>query len=287
MKTALCITSLPLTVAFAPQANNVDVANMIALNAEAFSVPSPTKPIFDPLGLYPQDSPERAAGLIEPLESSAVRGDRDVLDPLRLYQDQSLVSSGVAMSASLPFLRRPALLDGTLPGDRGFDPFNFASDANSLYWQRRAEIKHARLAMLASAGWLSAELLHGPIARALDLPLMLASGDRVPSILNDGLSHAAFPAFWIATIALAAAVEIGESVKENSSSRFDPSDMGFDPLSLLEGKTKKQKFFLREAELFYGRLGMLAITGFAVQEFFLHSAVVDQMPFELMLEMML
>ena len=287
MKTALCITSLPLTVAFAPQANNVDVANMIALNAEAFSVPSPTKPIFDPLGLYPQDSPERAAGLIEPLESSAVRGDRDVLDPLRLYQDQSLVSSGVAMSASLPFLRRPALLDGTLPGDRGFDPFNFASDANSLYWQRRAEIKHARLAMLASAGWLSAELLHGPIARALDLPLMLASGDRVPSILNDGLSHAAFPAFWIATIVLAAAVEIGESVKENSSSRLDPSDMGFDPLSLLEGKTKKQKFFLREAELFYGRLGMLAITGFAVQEFFLHSAAVDQMPFELMREMML
>ena len=287
MKTALCITSLPLTVAFAPQANNVDVANMIALNAEAFSVPSPTKPIFDPLGLYPQDSPERAAGLIEPLESSAVRGDRDVLDPLRLYQDQSLVSSGVAMSASLPFLRRPALLDGMLPGDRGFDPFNFASDANSLYWQRRAEIKHARLAMLASAGWLSAELLHGPIARALDLPLMLASGDRVPSILNDGLSHAAFPAFWIATIALAAAVEIGESVKEYSSSRLDPSDMGFDPLSLLEGKNKKQKFFLREAELFYGRLGMLAITGFAVQEFFLHSAVVDQMPFELMREMML
>ena len=287
MKTALCITSLPLTVAFAPQANNVDVANMIALNAEAFSVPSPTKPIFDPLGLYPQDSPERAAGLIEPLESSAVRGDRDVLDPLRLYQDQSLVSSGVAMSASLPFLRRPALLDGTLPGDRGFDPFNFAFDANSLYWQRRAEIKHARLAMLASAGWLAAELLHGPIARALDLPLMLASGDRVPSILNDGLSHAAFPAFWIATIALAAAVEIGESVKENSSSRLDPSDMGFDPLSFLEGKTKKQKFFLREAELFYGRLGMLAITGFAVQEFFLHSAVVDQMPFELMREMML
>ena len=288
MRTALCIASLPLTVivAFAPQANNnVDVANMIALNAEAFSVPSPSKPIFDPLGLYPQDSPERAAGLIEPLESSfAVRGDKDVLDPLRLYQDQSLVSSGVAMSASLPFLRRPALLDGTLPGDRGFDPFNFAADANSLYWQRRAEIKHARLAMLASAGWLSAELLHGPIARALDLPAMLASGDRVPSILNDGLSHAAFPAFWIATIALAAVVEIGESVEEKSL--VGRWDAGFDPLRL-GGKTKKQQFFMQEAELFYGRLGMLAITGFAFQEFFLHSAVVDQMPFELMREMML
>jgi hypothetical protein len=62
--------------------------------------------------------------------------------------------------------------------------------------------------------------------------------------------------------------------------------MGFDPLGL-GGTTRKEKFFMKEAELFYGRLGMLAVTGFAVQEFFLHSAVVNQMPFELMREMML
>jgi hypothetical protein len=287
MKIALCITSLPLTLAFTPQANLVNIANMIALNAEAFSVPSPTKPIFDPLGLYPKDSPEHVAGLIKPLESSAFQDDRDVLDPLRLYWDPLLVSLVIVMSASLPFLRCPALLDSTLPGDRGFDPFNFTSDVNSLMWQQRAEIKHACLAMLTLAGWLTAELLHGPIARALDLPPMLASGNCVPSILNDGLSHAAFPAFWIATIALAAAMEIGESVEDNSASRLDPADLGFDPLGFLRGKSKKQKFFLQEAEIFYEWLGMLAITGFAVQEFFLHSDVVDQMPFELMREMML
>jgi hypothetical protein len=142
------------------------------------------------------------------------------------------------MSASLLFLRRPTLLDGMLPGDRGFDPINFAADENSVYWQRRAEIKHARLAMLTSAGWLSAELLHEPIRRALNLPVMLASSDRVPSILNDGLSHAAFPAFWIATIALAAVVEIGESVEEKSLVGW--WDVGFDPLRL-GGKIKNQK----------------------------------------------
>lgn len=290
MKTALCIAAtLPLTaIAFAPQAKNVDISNMIALNAEAFTAPTRTKPIFDPLGLYPQDSPERAAGLIEPLESSSVEDNgRAVFDPLRLYDDQSVVVSDATMSASLPFLRRPALLDGTtLPGDRGFDPFNFASSPASLLWQRKAEIKHARLAMLGVAGWLSAELLHDPIARALELPSMLASADRVPSILNDGLSHAAFPAFWIGTIALAAAAEMRESVEENTSMKLDPADMGFDPFGL-GGKTRKEKFFMKEAELFYGRLGMLAITGFAFQEFFLHSAVVDQMPFELMREAML
>ena len=303
MKTALCIiaSTLPLTavVAFAPQAstNSNDIASMIALNAEAFIADSSStaqtkRQIFDPLGLYPLNSPERTAGLIEPLEvtttTSSSSVSRDIFDPLRLYQSSSspFFEVDVEMSASLPFLRRPALLDRTLPGDRGFDPFNFASTPSDLIWQRRAEIKHARLAMLGVAGWLSAELLHGPIAQALNLPTMLASSERVPSILNDGLVHAAFPAFWIGTIALAAVIEIGESVEENTSMKLDPADMGFDPLGL-GGTTRKEKFFMKEAELFYGRLGMLAITGFAVQEFFLHSAVVNQMPFELMREMML
>jgi hypothetical protein len=299
MKTTLCsiAATLPLTVvvAFVPQASTTsnDIASMIALNAEAFiadsSTVAPKRQIFDPLGLYPQNSPERTAGLIEPLEvtsSSSSAASRDIFDPLRLYQSSSLVEEGVEMSASLPFLRRPALLDRTLPGDRGFDPFNFASTPSDLLWQRRAEIKHARLAMLGVAGWLSAELLHGPIAQAFNLPTMLASSERVPSILNDGLVHAAFPAFWIGTIALAAVIEISESVEENTSMKLDPADMGFDPLGL-GGNTRKEKFFMKEAELFYGRLGMLAITGFAVQEFFLHTAVVNQMPFELMREMML
>lgn len=303
MKTTLCYfaATLPLTavIAFAPQAltNSNDIASMISLNAEAFIADSSTaqkkRQIFDPLGLYPQNSPERTAGLIEPLEvttSSSLSVSRDIFDPLGLYQSSSSSSSveaDVEMSASLPFLRRPALLDRTLPGDRGFDPFNFASTPSDLLWQRKAEIKHARLAMLGVAGWLSAELLHGPIAQAFNLPTMLASSERVPSIMNDGLVHAAFPAFWIGTIALAAVIEFGEIAEENNmSSKLDPADMGFDPLGL-GGSTRKEKFFMKEAELFYGRLGMLAITGFAVQEFFLHSAVVNQMPFEKMREMML
>lgn len=268
---------LPLTAAFAPQAENA-VHNQ-ALNAEvASALPAPSKPIFDPLGLYPENSPERLAGLIKPLESTlGQNAQKEVLDPLRLYSDQSQVSSGVDMSPSVPFLPRPALLDGTLPGDRGFDPFNFASDTSALQWQRKAEIKHARLAMLAAAGWPIAELLHKDIASAFNLPSLLASADRVPSVLNDGLSHASIPAFWIATIAAAAAIEIRESVDENISCKLNPAEMDFDPLNL-GGKTERQQHFMQEAELFNGRLGMLAITGFAIQEWFLNSAVVDQIP---------
>mmetsp|Transcript_21508 Transcript_21508/g.39480 ORF Transcript_21508/g.39480 Transcript_21508/m.39480 type:complete len:326 (+) Transcript_21508:292-1269(+) len=305
---SLCLASLPLTAAFVPQGNNGAAMTKNSLQAESVStLPSPTKPIFDPLGLYADNSPERMAGLIKPLESSEVQYNKevqdplglypsysqelidgivkaskssynkDVVDPLRLYQDTSQVSSEVQMSASLPFLPRPALLDGTLPGDRGFDPFNFASDASALQWQRKAEVKHARLAMLAAVGWPVAELLHKDIASAFDLPILLASGDRVPSILNDGLSHASFPAFWIAIITAAAVIEIQESVEANLSCKLNPSDKGFDPINL-GGKTMEQKHFMHEAELFNGRLGMLAITGFAIQEWFLNSAVVDQIP---------
>jgi len=201
---------------------------------------------------------------------------KEILDPLRLYNDQSEVSGHVDTSPSLPFLPRPALLDGTLPGDRGFDPFNFASDANALRWQRKAELKHARLAMLAAFGWPMAELLHKNIADAFGLAPLLASNDRVPSILNDGLIHAHFPAFWIATIAAAAALEISESVAENVASKLDPTDYGFDPLNFLGGKTDGQKRFMHEAEVFNGRLGMLAIATFAAQEFVLKNSVIHQ-----------
>mmetsp|Transcript_5924 Transcript_5924/g.9815 ORF Transcript_5924/g.9815 Transcript_5924/m.9815 type:complete len:300 (+) Transcript_5924:200-1099(+) len=278
---SITLASVPLTAtAFVPQTNSGVVSmDKMSLQAEAVStLPSSTKPIFDPLGLYPENSPERMAGLIEPLETSMARNsNNDIVDPLRLYSDQSIVSPDAEMSASLPFVARPALLDGTLPGDRGFDPFNFASNPSALQWQRKAEIKHARLAMLASAGWPIAELLHKDIASSFHLPTLLASGDRVPSILNDGLSHGGFPAFWIATIAAASYIEFSEIAEENLSMKLNPAELGFDPLNL-GGKTEEEQHYMQEAELFNGRLGMLAITGFAIQEWFLNSAVVDQIP---------
>ena len=96
--------------------------------------------ISDPFGLYPQDSPERLFGSIEPLESSSLQEqqDRILIDPLSLYEDNSVLTHDVVMSASLPFLKRPEFLDGSLPGDRGFDPFNFASNPQALTWYRDA-----------------------------------------------------------------------------------------------------------------------------------------------------
>jgi hypothetical protein len=229
------------------------------------------RPIYDPLGLYPKNSPESLAGFIQPLEGS-MEQDKAVVDPLSLYPGKAEVSKLVKMSASLPFLERPAMLDGSLPGDRGFDPFNFSSNPAALQWYRNSEIKHARLAMLAAAGWPLAELFHKNIASALDLKPLLAIQDRVPSVLNGGLSHIS-PAFWVATLAVAASIEAVVAFEENQT----PGDFGFDPFGLA-GKTDEQKHFVREAELVNGRLSMLAITGFAVQEWWTQSSVVNDFP---------
>merc|ERR1712224_469220 len=56
-----------------------------------------------------------------------------------------------------------------------------------------------------------------------------------------------------------------------------PGEFNFDPLRL-GGKNEKEQFYMKEAELFNGRLAMLAITGFATQEFVLNEAVVNQTP---------
>ena len=53
--------------------------------------------------------------------------------------------------------------DEYLAGDFGFDPLLLADTPKKLLWFREAEIKHARLAMLAAVGWPLSELFDGPL----------------------------------------------------------------------------------------------------------------------------
>ena len=113
--------------------------------------------------------------------------------------------------------RAPSYLDGSLAGDRGFDPKCLVALARTrtsvdsgpwakmerearmvmcneweakkkVYWMREAEMKHARLAMVAAAGWPISELLDKPISGVLGLASPLdATGGRAPSLLNGHL----------------------------------------------------------------------------------------------------
>ena len=75
-------------------------------------------------------------------------------------------------SIALPFDKRPTNLDGTLPGDVGFDPVGFSNnpprpwliggEGRSLKWYREAEIVHGRVAMIAALGWVFPNIYHWP-----------------------------------------------------------------------------------------------------------------------------
>jgi hypothetical protein len=180
-------------------------------------------------------------------------------------------------SEALPFAARPPALDGELPGDVGFDPFGFASTKDDLYKYREAEVKYARLAMLAAVGWPLSERLDRPIADTLDMQPMLDASNRVPALLNGGLGKIS-PVHWAVCLAAAAAIDLHgiRKSQENVPGCF-PGNLGFDPLGLYPQDVEGQRR-MQLAEIKHGRLAMLAITAFAYQEFARQYAVVDQTP---------
>ncbi|KAF5459723.1 hypothetical protein F2P56_019645 [Juglans regia] len=58
----------------------------------------------------------------------------------------------------LPGLASPGYLDGSLPGDNGFDPLGLAEDPENLRWYVQAELVNGRWAMLGVVGMLLPEV---------------------------------------------------------------------------------------------------------------------------------
>mmetsp|Transcript_1881 Transcript_1881/g.2705 ORF Transcript_1881/g.2705 Transcript_1881/m.2705 type:complete len:229 (-) Transcript_1881:231-917(-) len=183
------------------------------------------------------------------------------------------------MSKALPFAPRPKLLDGTLAGDVGFDPFGFAGeDKASLERMREAEIKHSRLAMLAVVGWPLAELWDKKIAGFLGLSDSLTSTGASPSLLNGGLDKIE-PEYWVIVAAIAAIFELDSSAtKEEKGKKYTPGDCGFDPLNLFP-EDKASQLSMQTKELKHGRIAMMAILGFVVQEALYGAPVTAETPF--------
>jgi hypothetical protein len=98
----------------------------------------------------------------------------------------------------------------------------------------------------------------------IGLKPLLGFGDRVPSLLNGGLLRVS-PAYWVLVLFLASYWELAKQ-----------SDSGFDPLGFVSRFGKER---MELSEIKHGRLAMLAVTGFAIQEFVTKIGVVNQTPF--------
>lgn len=264
-KTVVFITSMAgSTMAFAPI--SMSEIKPAALHSTASSVDD--RPLFDPLNLYEENSEERKNGRIRRLEPE-LSVVRPVVDPLNLYSDKSQVDNDVDMSDALPWQSRPVVLGRGMAGDVGFDPFNFADSEEKLLWQREAELKHARIAMLAAVGWPVSELFDKPLAHMLHLKPLLGYGDKVPSVLNGGLTKIS-PLYWAGILAMASAIEL-KAMNSNGQAFWDP--LGLYPQSAV-GKERSEL-----AEIQNGRLAMVAVVGFAIQEFVTKIGVINQTPF--------
>ena len=183
------------------------------------------------------------------------------------------------MSKALPFAPRPKLLDGKLAGDVGFDPFGFGGgDMASLTNMREAELKHSRLAMLAAVGWPLAELWDKSIAGALGLQPALTASGASPSLLNGGLDKIE-PDYWVIVASIAGLAELSNSeTKEEKGKAYVPGDCGFDPLNLMP-EDKDGIMAMQTKEIKHGRIAMMAILGYAVQEALYRIPVTDETPF--------
>jgi len=198
----------------------------------------------------------------------------------------------------------PPYLDGSLAGDRGFDPLCLVALASpsspgdilsnlsaadrrariesmtaseqqqAVEWMRTAELKHARLAMLCAAGWPISELVSGEF-------LKYVTNGRAPSLLNGGLVDSPGGNFVTFVFAIASLVELSSAYYGANGGDYD-----FDPLGISSGEgplpsavpNVGQEQQLRLAELKNGRLAMVAVAGYVAQELALGNPVVEQTP---------
>jgi len=164
-------------------------------------------------------------------------------------------------SASMPFMNRPALLDGSMAGDKGFDPLGLSTIDGvgiDLYWLREAEIKHCRVAMLATAGILFVEAF-GP-APGCEVATAKCQMDAFWQLWNSSPQYIVFGLIMIMIIE--AIGGIATTTGRETGIR-EPGDFGFDPLKLASDPAKKKEYAAKEIE--NGRLAMWAAAGLLLQ----------------------
>lgn len=159
------------------------------------------------------------------------------------------------------------MLDGSLPGDFGFDPWGLGSDPESLRWNVQAELVHCRWAMLGAAGIFIPELLTK--IGILNTPSWYTAGEQtyfadtttlfIVELILIGWAEGRR---W-ADIIKPGCVNTDPIFPNNKLTGTDvgyPGGLWFDPLGYGSGSPEKIKE-LRTKEIKNGRLAMLAVMG--------------------------
>lgn len=201
----------------------------------------------------------------------------------------------------LPNTERPAWLDGSLPGDRGFDPLGLAKPTEYLQVdideldQNKAVNKAGGIIgkfnpvvdnvstdslqpyseVFGLNRFRETELIHGRWAMLATLGVIVAEGTTgvawqdAGKVELDGASYLGFSLPFTVTqltiieVLLVGGAEIYRNTEQDIGKRQYPGGV-FDPLGLTNGSDERT-FNLKTAELKHGRLAMIAFLGFGVQ----------------------
>eukprot|EP00308_Calcidiscus_leptoporus_P017474 CAMPEP_0119375402 /NCGR_PEP_ID=MMETSP1334-20130426/35586_1 /TAXON_ID=127549 /ORGANISM="Calcidiscus leptoporus, Strain RCC1130" /LENGTH=197 /DNA_ID=CAMNT_0007393703 /DNA_START=11 /DNA_END=604 /DNA_ORIENTATION=+ len=179
-----------------------------------------------------------AYALVAPLSSGGTQ--------LRLGAPQMLKSQ------ALPFVDAPPKLDGSMAGDVGFDPLSL-SEAYDIKYLREAELKHGRICMLATLGYV-----------AVDLGFYAPGAPKVSSLAaHDVTVKSGHMLLLLFTVAIFEALSYN-AISEMMSGETDrePGDYYLDAFGWAAGDKRKQ---MQLAEVVHGRTAMLAFSGIVTQ----------------------
>jgi len=187
---------------------------------------------------------------------------------------RATTSIAAEKSASLPFMNRPALLDGSMAGDVGFDPLGLSNIEDvgiDLYWLREAEVKHARVAMLAVAGFLQVEIF-GP-APGCEMATDKCQTDAFWQLWG---AHPQYIAFALIMIGITEMISGIAATQGRSTGLRGPGEFGLDPLGYSKGDPEGFKR-LQAQEIANGRLAMWAAAGEIVQGCTTHKGAIENL----------
>jgi hypothetical protein len=155
-------------------------------------------------------------------------------------------------------------LPGAIAPLNFWDPLSLSADVDKakLLYYREAEIKHGRICMSGSLGFLVAERYHPLFGGDVDVPSVYA-----PLATN-------LRTFWAALAVVVGFTEAYTSgwftEKRNAGERtlaegLEPGDLGYDPLGLLPTDPEELEE-IQNKEILNGRFAMISLAGMVAEE---------------------
>ena len=156
-------------------------------------------------------------------------------------------------------------LPGVTPPLGFFDPLAFSTGASEgrIRFYREVELKHGRVAMLASIGFLVGEQFHPLFGGSIDVPSYIA------------FQETPLQTFWPVVVFAVSVLEVFSIFSFNSPigggelwtirSDYEAGNLGFDPLGL-KPTGSSELAEMQTKEINNGRLAMLGIAGMVAQE---------------------